>query len=95
MGASPEEQRSQISYWLDYLNSLLAPILKPEDRAKWCIFIAGLGSDRQKAKLTVKPSSGDIPMWQQNWSNLPLYNKLFETSKFQQYPQKANPILFI
>ncbi len=87
LGVDLKEQLNQLTYWLDYLNSILSSpeaINDPESKKKWSVMIVGLGSDNLKPS-PVNLSSSNIPVWQATWPNLPLYHKLFSTSKFHKY----------
>lgn len=84
LGADKQEQLKQASYWLDYLQSLLCPSSFESDDSrndfllKWRVILVGLRWDLQKPTEVISTS---IQQCKQQWSNLPLYERIFHTSK--------------
>ncbi len=72
---SLQEQRNQIAYWCDYLNSLL----KSNSSTTSKILLVGLRSDTATNNNLISPDS--IQAWKQTWVNLSLHDELFFTSK--------------
>lgn len=84
LGANQQEQLKQVSYWLDYLQSLLCPELisetiRKEFLSKWRVILVGLRLDLLKSSSEIITAS--IQQWKHLWSNLPLYNSIILTSK--------------
>lgn len=82
LGLDTPGRLQQITYWLDYLHSLLSPANPSADFLdKWRIVLVGLRSDLgppvPKTGLFVE----SIPTWKQTWPNLPLHSEVITTSK--------------
>lgn len=94
LGANEQERLKQIAYWLDYLQSLIAPtsFASEEGRniflANWRVILVGLRFDlidekhANKSAESISASfSSCIAQWRQTWSALPLFDQVPVTSK--------------
>ncbi len=67
---SPQEQREQVFYWLQFLNSA-----EYNNSSSWRVIVVGLKSDMQTESVF---SLDSLQSWKIQMPNLPLYqNQLF------------------
>ncbi len=72
LSASAQNQCGQITYWLDYLSSILD---FPEEGNYWKVFLVGVKGD-----LASTGPFSDISTLQSTWRSIPLYEEIFVTS---------------
>ena len=81
LAVSLEDQIKQITYWLDFLNSSLAP--PPLSTSpKWVIILVGVRADEQ-TDFSLTQTSDMIATWQKKWPKLPLAHKIFSVSSLK------------
>lgn len=94
-----DEQKQQVSQWLDFLNSSLplpyhlsnAPNLMPSCR----VILIGLQSDQQtEFQLTHNPQQS-IAAWRSRWSRLPIMSSLFSVSSITSLPSVQRLLFFV
>lgn len=67
-----KEQQSQLTFWLEFLNSAL-PLASKLSSSKWKVMVVGLRSDSKHP--TSEFTADDIAYWQNRFTRLPLYKE--------------------
>ncbi len=76
LSATPLEQRNQINYWLQFLNSSIST--SSNSNKTWHVMLVGVKADLQQGDSF---TAENIQSWQTQMPNLPLYHEnLFQVS---------------
>ncbi len=74
-----EQQRDQIFYWLQFINTYVPNLPRFHSSSNWKIMIVGLREDLAKSQgLT----SANTQHWQSQMPKLPIFKTLFRVSSF-------------
>jgi hypothetical protein len=78
LAENSQSQITQITYWLDFLHSILGS--SAQSNSKWKVILVGTRADCHNSKQPYL--SPDLTQkWQKIWPHLPLHDKMFFTSK--------------
>lgn len=81
LSAPLQQQRDQIFYWLQFLNSSVPPQNQPLSNNNWRVMVIGLKSDRLPVDSPSLISAEYLQNWQSKWKNIPLFTQhLFQVS---------------
>eukprot|EP00026_Physarum_polycephalum_P000718 Phypoly_transcript_00719.p1 GENE.Phypoly_transcript_00719~~Phypoly_transcript_00719.p1 ORF type:complete len:498 (-),score=49.29 Phypoly_transcript_00719:858-2351(-) len=95
LALSAKEQRQQIIFWLNFLNSSLSLPPLSSSFPKWNIILVGVREDEQQDFSLTREESDNISSWKQTWPRLPIATTLFTVSSLKSKESVQKLLVFV